>query len=223
MVARAARRSHARAGAWRATNHLGRTDPGNESRGLRVKREEVGLHNEAQTVRRDRIRWGPIWAGVVTALGSYLFLQLALLAAGIVEIGDDVGDGALLPAIAALIAFFIGGLTTGATTMWQGVDDGILHGIVMWFAGLVLLIVLSAVGSGLALGAFDTSETFDNVTSGQNAGEEVGEDAREAAGWALIGLTLALASAAAGAAVGSKMWPKDDVVVEVARLRTDQS
>lgn len=186
---------------------------------LRVEREEVGLHNEAQTIRRDRVRWGPIWAGVVTALGAYLFLQLALVATGIVDLGGEIGDAALMSAFAALVAFFIGGVVTGATTMWQGAGDGALHGVVMWFAGLVALIVLSAVGSGLALGAFDTSDAFDDVTSGETSG--VDDEAQEAAAWALLGLTLALGSAAAGGAVGSKLWPKDDVVAQMVRVRRD--
>jgi uncharacterized membrane protein YccC len=177
------------------------------------ERERVGIHNEAQTIRRDRIRWGPIWAGVVTALGTYLFLMLALVATGVVELGE-AGDSAIASAIAALIAFFVGGVTTGATAMWQGADDGILHGIVMWFAALVSLIVLSAVGSGLALGAFDTSEAFDEFSADEVDTEQANDDAQDAAGKALLGLALGLGAAAAGGAVGAKMWPKDDVFIE---------
>lgn len=187
----------------------------------RIERERIGIHNEAQTVRRDRIRWGPIWAGVITALGSYLFLQLALVALGVVELGDSGGDDAIASAIAALVAFFIGGLTTGATAMWQGADDGVLHGIVMWFTALVSLILLSAVGSGLALGAFDTSAAFDDFTTEDVDAQQANDTAQDAAGKALLGLALGLAAAAAGGAAGAKMWPKDDVFVETA-VRKDR-
>jgi uncharacterized membrane protein YccC len=179
----------------------------------RIERERVGVHNEAETIRRDRIRWGPVWAGVVTALGTYLFLMLALVATGVIELGET-GDSAIASAIAALIAFFVGGVTTGATAMWQGADDGILHGIVMWFAALVSLIVLSAVGSGLALGAFDTSEAFDAFSADEVDTDQANDDAQDAAGKALLGLALGLGAAAAGGAVGAKMWPKDDVFIE---------
>ena len=111
-----------------------RPDPLHDGRSRgddQFEHERIGIHNEAETVRRDRIRWGPIWAGIVTAVGSYLFLQLALVAFGIVEFGDSAGDDAIASGIAALIAFFVGGVTTGATAMWQGADDGVLHGIVM--------------------------------------------------------------------------------------------
>ena len=177
--------------------------------------ERIGIHNEAQTVRRDRIRWGPVWAGIVTAVGSYLFLQLALVATGIVELGDSAGDDAITSGIAALIAFFIGGVTTGATAMWQGADDGVLHGVVMWFAALVSIIVFSAVGSGLALGSFDTADIFDEFSLDEVDVDQANDDAQDAAGKALLALSLGLAAAAAGGALGAKMWPKDDAFVDV--------
>lgn len=182
-----------------------------------VERERIGIHNEAETIRRDRIRWGPIWAGIVTAIGTYVILQLVLIATSVVELADSSSGDAFLSAIAALVAFFIGGVTTGATAMWQGTDDGIIHGIVMWFAALVALVILSAVGSGLALGSFDTSEAFDVFTTEDLNVDEANDDAQEAAGWALLGVALGLAAAAAGGAVGAKLWPKDDVYVETWR------
>ncbi len=184
--------------------------------------ERIGIHNEAETVRRDRIRWGPIWAGIVTAVGSYLFLQLALVAFGIVELGDSTGDGAIASGIAALIAFFVGGVTTGATAMWQGADDGVLHGIVMWFAALVSIIVFSAVGSGLALGSFDTTDVFDEFSFDEVDVDQANENAQDAAGKALLALSLGLAAAAAGGALGAKMWPKDDAFVDVVHRKNAQ-
>lgn len=196
------------------------SDPRNTTRGredVEIEHDRIGVHNEAQTVRRDRIRWGPLWAGVVTAVGSYLFLMLALVALGIVDMGEGVAGDAIASGIAALVAFFIGGVTTGATSMWQGADDGVLHGIVMWFAALVALIVLGAVGSGVALGAFDTSGTFDQFSADEVDTDQANEDAEEAAAKALFGLALALGASAAGGAAGAKMWPKDDAFIERAR------
>jgi hypothetical protein len=192
-------------------------------RGVEVEHEQIGLHNEAETVRRDRIRWGPVWAGLVTAIGTFVFLQLGLVATGVVDLNDDIGGDVVASGIAALIAFFLGGVTTGATAMWQGVDDGILHGIVMWMAALVAVLVLSVAGSGIVLGSFDTSEAFDELTSEELDVDEANDDAQEAAGKALLALTLGLAAAAAGGAAGAKMWPKDDVVLDVARVRRDRS
>jgi hypothetical protein len=155
-------------------------------------------------------------------VGSYLFLQLALVATGIVELGHSAGDDAITSGIAALIAFFIGGVTTGATAMWQGADDGILHGIVMWFAALVAIIVFSAIGSGLALGSFDTTDVFDEFTLDDVDVDRANDDAQDAASKALLALTLGLAAAAAGGALGAKMWPKDDAFVDVVRRKNRQ-
>jgi hypothetical protein len=188
---------------------------------VRVEHEQIGVHNEAQTIRRDRIRWGPVWAGVVTAIGTFIFLQLALVAVGIVDLNEEIGGDAVASGIAALVAFFLGGVTAGATSMWQGADDGILHGIVMWFAALVAVIVLAALGSGIVLGAFDTEDAFNQITDEQLDTDQANDDAQEAAGVALAALTLGLAAAAAGGAVGAKIWPKDDVVIDVARVRSD--
>jgi hypothetical protein len=201
-------------GVQRAAASRGRND-------VEIEHEQIGLHNEAQTVRRDRIRWGPVWAGVVTAVGSYLFLMLALVALGVVDLSEATTGDAIASSIAALVAFFVGGLTTGATSMWQGADDGILHGIVMWFAALVALVVIGAFGSGVALGAFDTSDTFDEFTVDEIDTEQASDDAQEAAGRALLGLALALGASAAGGAVGAKMWPRDDVVLDLTRVRRD--
>lgn len=184
--------------------------------------ERIGVHNEAQTAGRDRIRWGPVWAGIVTAVGSYLFLQLALVTFGIVELGDSAGNDAIASGIAALIAFFAGGVATGATAMWQGADDGVLHGIVMWFAALVAIIVLSVVGSGLALGSFDTTEVFGEFSLDEIDIDQANDDAQDAAGKALLALSLGLAAAAAGGALGAKMWPKDDAFVDVVRRKNTQ-
>ena len=193
-----------------------RAAPGRDD--LQVERDRVGVHNEAQTIRRDRIRWGPVWAGVVTAVGTYLFLMLALVALGVVDLSEGATGDAIASGIAALVAFFIGGVTTGASSMWQGADDGVLHGIVMWFAALVALVLLGAVGSGVALGALDTSDTFDQFTADDIDTEQANDDAEEAAAKALFGLALALGASAAGGAVGAKMWPKDDVFVERTRV-----
>jgi hypothetical protein len=188
----------------------------------RVEYEQVGIHNEAETVRRDRIRWGPIWAGIVTTVGAYLILMLILVAVGAIEPADTGTDVALWSGLAALIAFFIGGLATGATSMWQGVDDGIIHGVVMWFAALVLLIALAAFGGGVALGAIDVTDAFDDVTTEDEVDlDEVGDTAQEGARNALIAIVLALAASGAGGAAGSKLWPKDDVVVDVPVARRD--
>jgi hypothetical protein len=160
-------------------------------------------------LRADRIRWSAIWAGLVVALGIYMFLQLALVASGIVELADASSSDAFWSAAAALVAFLVGGITAGASAMWDGADDGLLHGIVMWAVGLVALITLAALGGGIALGTFDTSDVFDQFSAEDADPAVANDDAEEAAGWALIGLASALAASAIGATIGAKLWPRN--------------
>ena len=163
------------------------------------------------------MRWGPIWAGLVVALAVNVLLQLALVALGALGIGEEGGglpEGALLSALAALIAFFVGGLVAGASSMWRDGDDGVFHGIVLWALAVVAVLLLSVLGGGLALGA--ASDAADDLGIGQVGdgdaevdleSEEASDRAESAAGATLLGLALTLAAAAAGGAIGAKMWP----------------
>jgi len=176
----------------------------------------VAVHEEVELARRDRVRWGPVWAGIAVAIGTYLLLQLALIAVGVVELGGtDATSDAVASAIAAVIAFFLGGVTAGATAMWRGVDDGLLHGVVLWAVGLIALIVLSVAGSGVALGSIDTTQVFDQFRTDQVDTVQANQDAQDASGKALHGLELALAASAAGGAVGAKLWPRRDSSIDL--------
>jgi hypothetical protein len=174
---------------------------------------QVVVRTEAAP-RLDRIRWSSIWAGILVTLALYLFLQLSLVAAGIVDLSEATASAAWWSAGAALVAFLIGGVVTGATAVWRDAGDGLLHGIVMWAVGLVALIALAAFGGSVALGTFDTSEVFDEITSADVDAAVASGDAEETASWAILGLTSALVASALGATIGSKMWP---------RRRTDET
>ena len=179
--------------------------------GVAVRQDQdraVVVRTEAVEPRLDRIRWSSIWAGLAVALALYLFLQLALVATGIVDLSEGTSSDAWWSAGAAVVAFLIGGIVAGATAVWRDADDGLLHGIVMWAVGLVALIALAAIGGGIALGSFDTSNVFDQFTDSDVDAAAASGDAEEAAGWAIIGLTSALVASGLGATIGSKMWPR---------------
>jgi hypothetical protein len=173
-----------------------------------VEDRQVTVRTEVAEPRLDRIRWSSIWAGLAVALALYLFLQLALVATGTVDLSEGTSSDAWWSAGAAVVAFLIGGIVAGATAVWRDADDGLLHGIVMWAVGLVSLIALAAFGGGIALGSFDTSSVFDQFTNASVDAAAASGDAEEAAGWAIIGLTSALVASALGATIGSKMWPR---------------
>ena len=169
------------------------------------------VHDEAVTRRRDRIRWSAIWAGLAVAVATYLLLQVLLIAVGAVEFGGGDNNDAVLSAIAALVAFFLGGVTAGASAFWRDSDDGVLHGTILWATAVVVVALLAGIGGGVALGSLDTSRVFDDVTSAEGENVDAANDAaQEAAGRAVAGLVAALAAAAIGGAVGSKLWPRQE-------------
>jgi hypothetical protein len=187
-----------------------------------------------ETDRRDRIRWGPVFAGLVVALSTYLLAQLLLIGAGLVDLGDAQTSDAVWSAAVAVVAFLLGGFTAGATAMWRGADTGLLHGIVLWAVGLVALLSISAMGGSAVVGSIDTEETFDQFTTEGITSDDPAEvqrasdDAQEAAGWASVGLLVALAASAIGATAGSKAWPGrghdlDDTIDLRERMGDDRS
>lgn len=167
--------------------------------------------NEFMAVR-DRVRWGPLWAGALITIATFLMAQLAIFAAGLFQGGDA---GTWLTAAAALAAFFLGGLVVGATAIWHKASDGLLHGIILWAFATVGLLVLALIGGGTLLGPMSTVAAdlvqIQNVNLQNLPAEQVTQalsGARDAAGWALIGLALALLASAVGGLVGAKMWPR---------------
>ena len=86
--------------------------------------------------RRDSIRWGPIWAGLITALTTFLLLQLLAIGLGLVDIGPSSdGGGGWVPGLIGLIAFFTGGAVAGMTSAIRGPGSGLLNGFMVWALG----------------------------------------------------------------------------------------
>ena len=116
----------------------------------------IGKRGTDRIARRDSTRWGPIWAGLITALTTFLLLQLLAIGTGLQDIGPGTragGGDPWVPAVIGLIAFFIGGLVAGMTSAIRGAGTGLLHGFLVWALGTVLILVLSALGLGQLFGA----------------------------------------------------------------------
>lgn len=117
-------------------------------------RRLVSGHDDGlAAARRDSIRWGPIWAGLITALTVFLLLQLLAIGLGLIDIGPGAGGGGWVSAIIGLIAFFIGGSVAGMTSAVRGEATGLLNGFLVWALGTVLILLLSALGLGQIFGA----------------------------------------------------------------------
>jgi hypothetical protein len=164
--------------------------------------------------RRDRIRWGPVWAGALTTLSTYVVLQLLFFALGWLDLGFAGGGNSTVRAVVSgvlgLVAFFLGGAAAGASSLWHRANDGMVNGVVSWAVTVTALLVLALIGGGALLGSLaDVATQFVDL---RNAGSGVdiaraAETARDTAGWAALGLGLSMVASAIGGSIGAKLWP----------------
>jgi hypothetical protein len=98
--------------------------------------------------------------------------------------------------------------------MWRDGNDGVFHGVVLWALAVVSLLLLSVLGSGLALGAASDLTEDLGIGTRRSSRDVEGHRRRRGVGaggvggrGSLIGLALTLAASVAGAVAGSKMWP----------------
>lgn len=110
---------------------------------------------------RDRIRWGPILAGIVTAFAVLLFLTVLGIALGISAMGGENADpqtwgtaAGIWGGLSLLVSFFVGGwmAARSADTLREG--DGVLNGFVTGAATLLVLLWLATTAVTGALGFF---------------------------------------------------------------------
>jgi hypothetical protein len=165
--------------------------------------------------RRDRVRWGPIWAGAAVVVTVFIVLQLLFFALGWLDLGLDGRDGSgaaagIVTGVLALIAFFVGGLTAGASTIWRTAADGMLHGVLVWTLSVLGILALTLIGGTALLGplAAVASQAPDAAQAAQQAVDPARalDTARDTAGWAALGLGAAAAAAAIGGMAGSRLW-----------------
>ena len=164
-------------------------------------------------VRHDRIRWGAVWTGVLTALSIYIVLQLLFFALGWLDLGINGADGttrAIVSGVLALIAFFLGGAAAGASALWHRANDGMVNGVVTWAVTVIALLGIALVGGGALVGSLaDTATQFVNLRTA-GAGVDLTEATRTAqqtAGATALGLGLSMIAAALGGSIGAKLWP----------------
>ena len=191
------------------------TGPVIEQHTERPSTERVAIDRSED--RRDRVRWGPIWAGAAIVLTVFIVLQLLFFALGWLDLGFNGRDGSgvaagIVTGVLALIAFFVGGLTAGASMMWRKAGDGMLHGVLVWALSVLGILALALIGGNALLGplASFASQAPDAAQAAQNVDVDPAQalnTARDTAGWTALGLGAAVAAAAIGGITGSKIWP----------------
>ncbi len=165
--------------------------------------------------RRDRSRWGPIWAGSLITVLIFIVLQSFFFALGWLDLGftgsgSDVATSTV-SGVLALISFFIGGLAAAAFAMWRSSQSGVEQGISVWALTNVGMILLALLGGGAllgSLGTFVTQLSAIQQLQGTNVPvDQVLSTARNAAGAAALYLGVSALFAALGGLAGAKIWP----------------
>lgn len=162
---------------------------------------------------RDLVRWGPIWAGLLLAIGIQLVLGLIGAAIALSAYNPSAANYAqrvgsftgIWSAISALIALFVGGYVAGRMAAVLGLRNGIVQGSVVWALALVAGIVLSGLGAAGVLGAM--SNVTGALTRGLNVsgpeGRTLINSAISATWWTVVGAILAWVAAAIGGVLGT--------------------
>jgi hypothetical protein len=113
----------------------------------------------------DRVHWGPIVAGLLTAMSALLLLSLLGLAIGLTTLNAgaaatqggppaDAGrNSAIWAAISGILAFALGGYVAGRTAALFNRGWGALHGALVFMLAVPLILWLAGQGLGTVLGS----------------------------------------------------------------------
>jgi len=115
---------------------------------------------DAPAIGVDRVRWGPILAGVAVALATLLVLTVLGLAVGLAAFQpDEVGArtfgtaSAIWGIVSALVAFMLGGWFAAYSAGVTGSGNGTLNGVMVGVTSIVLMLWFVGAGLGNLLGA----------------------------------------------------------------------
>ncbi|UBF26059.1 hypothetical protein K9N68_31755 [Kovacikia minuta CCNUW1] len=185
----------------------------------------------------DRVRWGPVLAGLVVALSSQLILSALGAAIGLTSIAgsgaprSDAGGVSsavgIWAIISLLISLFIGGWITARACGPMNRNTALLNGAILWATTLAISAWLLASGVSGAFGILGAN-AGEIINQAQQSGAAVPNNApnvtadqtRDIAGnaakvgWSFaLGSLLGLAAALFGASVGTR-HPRANLVVE---------
>ena len=148
----------------------------------------VGVAAARPDTMLDRVRWGPIVAGLFVALATLTLLSVLGAAVGLSNVDrndspSNFGIGAgVWGAVSALIAFFIGGMVAARTAATPASSvsrdghitsgNGLLQGLMVWAVAVPLsAYAVASAASGLAhtAGSAMATGVQATATAGQNA------------------------------------------------------
>lgn len=192
---------------------------------------ETTVRNVTQVATNplDRVRWGPIWAGLLTALFVLLVLGLFGVAIGLTTINAGAAATSGLPAtagqysatwagISAIIAFLIGGYVAGRTAAvhergWAALNGALVFllalPIILWLATQGLGAIIgntNGIASGLGINLGQLGSAVHNPTPGQAT--QAASAVKTTAWGTLIGLIVGLVASALGGTIGARRAPR---------------
>ena len=190
----------------------------------------------------DRVRWGPVLAGLFTAIATQLVLSAFGAAIGLTSVAnsgaprsDAGGVGSAVgiwSIISLLISLFLGGWITARACGPMSKSSALLNGAVLWATTLAISawLLSSGVSGAFGIVASNAGAAINQVQQSgarlpnpANVPNVTAEQTRDIAGnaakvgWSFaIGSLLALASALFGASVGARR-PRAAVTQTVVR------
>lgn len=157
------------------------TDPSYQTTNLRTG--PASYVGENTLAVRNRVQWGPIVAGVFSAIVTFLLLTILgfALGASVLDPANTAGDigtwAAVWGAITAIISFFVGGWIAARTAAVDGSFAGLMNGLMVGAAGLLFIIWMTASGLGNLFGTIGST-----VGSVLNVAAQAAPAAQEATG-----------------------------------------
>jgi hypothetical protein len=176
----------------------------------------------------DRVRWGPIFSGLVIAIGSQLVLSALGAAIGLSNIASsgaprsiagDVGTGVgIWSIISLLISLGIGGWVTARACGPMNRNTALLNGAILWATTLTIgsWLLANGVAGTFGVVAANAGEAINQAQQGgvnlpNQAPNVSAQDTRNIAGnaakagWSfLFGSLLGLVASMAGASAGAR-------------------
>ncbi len=188
----------------------------------RARREEDELRARAglrrniaeapeTVVAHDRIRWGPIWAGIVTALATLLVLSAIGVAFGFatrsvttLTAARSIGIGlGIWTAISAIIALFLGGFIAARFMPLDTRGVGMVHGVAVWAMTQLLGTILALLSISVTLGVLGSAAAAQGgVVIGPSQLSAASNLIASSSGWFILWSLLALGAAVLGGYLG---------------------
>ncbi|MEN9521012.1 MAG: hypothetical protein RLZZ381_3600 [Cyanobacteriota bacterium] len=169
---------------------------------------------------RDRIRWGPIIAGIFVAIATQLILSAlgAAIGLSVGTTGGAVGIG-IWSIISLLLALFIGSWVAASGSAPMNRKSALLQGLILWATTLALSawLLASGVTGAFGVAASNAGEVLNQVQQpggaaipnqvpnvSNNQLKEVADVSTKAAWSFIVGSLLGLVASLIGATVGAK-------------------